>query len=162
MHSGMSICFHFRLHTTIPATMFRDRQWHKMPKVWEDTGANKKCAKQKKRDLCVLNVFHFHGTKASSGNTVLQLALDVIVPAEKALSFLRGCIQIYSLTAATDHSRDVALWQWKIFFTLQLAGGGFSRHGFPRLIRNQKIGCFIKWIIMWQQNIYTSVNLKLS
>lgn len=67
--------------------------------------------KRKKRGLCVLTVFHFHGTKASSGNTVLQRALDVIVPAEKPLSFLRGCIQIYSLTAVTDHGRDTALWQ---------------------------------------------------
>lgn len=73
----------------------------------------------------MLTVFHFRGTKASSGNTVLQLALDIIVPAEKPLSFLRGCIQIYSLTAATDHGRDTALWQARMFFTLRLAGGGF-------------------------------------
>lgn len=53
-------------------------------------------------------IFHFHGKQASSGNTVLQLALDVVIPAEKPLSLLSGCIQIYSLTGATDHSRDAA------------------------------------------------------
>lgn len=69
-----------------------------MPRVIKrKRGAKKK--EKRERGLCVLTVFHFCGTKASSGNTVLQLALDVIVPAEKPLSFLRGCIQIYSLTA---------------------------------------------------------------
>lgn len=78
-------------------------------RVCEDAECNKKknrckTGREKKGRLCVLTVFHFHGTQASSGNTVLQLASDVTVPAEKPLSVLRGCIQIYSLTAAADHS----------------------------------------------------------
>lgn len=89
--------------------------------MWEDAEGNKKekeVQRKKKGGLCVLTVFHFHGTKASSGNTVLQLALDVIVPAEKPLSFHRGCIRIYSLTAVTDLAmKDVLYitigrWRW--------------------------------------------------
>lgn len=71
----------------------------------------KRCKSRKKRGLSVPTVFHFHGAKASRRKTFSQLALDVTVPAENPLSFLRGCIQIYSSTAATDHSRDTALWQ---------------------------------------------------
>lgn len=120
--------------------------------------------------FCVPTVFHFHGAQASSGNAVLQLALDVIVPAEKTLSFLRGCIQIYSLTAVTDHSRDTALWQWKIFFTLRLAAGGFRQHGF--FLFNKKAQDWIdeslRRRLEWDSGIFMSYaavnlnNLKLS
>lgn len=109
--------FHFRTYTTIPATsVFRvcghnDIKYGKCGKMLRVIKKEKEVQNWTKRGLCVLTVFHFHGTKASSGNTVLQLALVVIVPAEKPLSFLRGCIQIYSLTAVTDHSRDTVLWQ---------------------------------------------------
>lgn len=81
----------------------------------EDVERSKKrkggAKKEKRESLFMVTVFQFNGTKANSGNTVLELALDVIVPAEKYLSFLRGCIQIYSLAAGTDHSGNTLLWQ---------------------------------------------------
>jgi len=44
---------------------------------------NRHKTEEETRGLCVLTLFHFHGTKESSGNAVSQLASDVIVPAEK-------------------------------------------------------------------------------
>lgn len=76
--------------------------------IKKNKGNEKKKRSKLGKSFCILAAFDFNSTQASSGNTSSQLAADVIVPAEKPLSFHRGCIQIYSLSAVTDHSGDTA------------------------------------------------------